>query len=183
MRKNFFFTLAASVMILPASAAVVPANIFTDNAVLQRECPIPVWGYADANENVTVEFAGQKVSATADDGGYWRVYLAPMAASAENRTMTVTGDDNKVEINNVLVGDVWLCSGQSNMQMPMWTDNPAWRAIDGDKHVAEGANHLIRISSIMLAWSNTPEKNSPVTWAPLDSENGKSYGIVFYCCF
>ena len=97
-------------------ANVKPANVFTDNMVLQRDKVVPVWGTADAGEAVTVSFAGQTVKAMADADGRWEVRLQPLAVSKENRVLTLEGK-NKVELKDVLVGDVWACSGQSTMEM------------------------------------------------------------------
>lgn len=99
-----------------ASAAVHLGRPFSDGMVLQRDAADPVWGTADAGERVTVHFAGQEKSATADANGHWRVTLDAVAASAEPRTMTVQGT-NTVNVGNVLVGEVWFCSGQSNMEV------------------------------------------------------------------
>ena len=101
----------------PLRAAVAVPNLFSSNMVLQRDKPVPVWGTADPDETVTVEFAGQKLETKADAKGVWSVTLEPMSVSTENRTMTIRGKDNAIALENVLVGDVWLCSGQSNMEM------------------------------------------------------------------
>jgi sialate O-acetylesterase len=93
-----------------AQAAVKPAAVFADRAVLQRDRPVCVWGTADAGEAVTVEFNGQAKAAVADAQGRWRVTLDALAACAEPREMTVRGS-NAVKIKDVLVGDVWLCAG------------------------------------------------------------------------
>ena len=106
-------TVAAFLISAVLFAQVKVADVFSDNMVLQRDAAIPVWGTADAGEKVTVSFAGQRVCVTASNTGYWMLQLSPMAASFENRTMTVSGRNNTVTINNCLVGEVWLCSGQS----------------------------------------------------------------------
>src|SRR5689334_4321057 len=105
--------LAAVVaMLAPAASADVKlAAPFTDHMVLQRGILAPVWGTADAGEDVTVEFAGQTRSAKADDAGKWSVKLEPMEASAESRAVTVRGK-NALTLQDVLVGEVWLCAGQ-----------------------------------------------------------------------
>jgi sialate O-acetylesterase len=94
-------------------AEVKLSKCFTPHMVLQRGMEVPVWGTAAPSEKVSVAFAGQTVSATADDKGAWRVKLAPLTASAEPKVMTV--GERKIE--DVLVGDVWVGSGQSNMDM------------------------------------------------------------------
>ena len=111
-------TLGLCASVLSSLAAVKPAMIFNDNMVLQRDREVPVWGTADPGEKVTVSFAGQTVTATADAKGAWTATLAPMKASAEARKMVIGG----TTLSNVVVGEVWLCSGQSNMSMVMWTE-------------------------------------------------------------
>jgi len=94
------------------------AAIFSDHMVLQRDRPVPVWGWSTPGDRVTVEFAGQKKTATADAAGKWTVTLDPLPVSVEPRELTaVTNQQPLITIHNILVGDVWLCSGQSNMQM------------------------------------------------------------------
>ncbi|MCX7010307.1 MAG: sialate O-acetylesterase, partial [Kiritimatiellaeota bacterium] len=94
------------------------ASVFSDHMVLQREKPVAVWGWADAGESVTVSFAGQVKSATADADGKWSLKLDALTASTESRALIVTGKDGrKDEVQDVLVGEVWLGSGQSNMAM------------------------------------------------------------------
>lgn len=99
----------------PAPAAVRLTEIFADHAVLQRGQPVPVWGWADAGEKVTVGFAGQIRTAQAGEDGRWVVELAPMSANPTPGSLVVRGRDTITEINDVVVGEVWLFSGQSNM--------------------------------------------------------------------
>jgi sialate O-acetylesterase len=93
----------------------VPAHVFSDNAVLQRDKPIPVWGTAAAGEKVSVSFAGHTAETTADAEGKWRVDLPALPANATPAEMVIKGK-NTVTHTNILVGEVWLASGQSNMQ-------------------------------------------------------------------
>lgn len=101
-----------------AGGALRTAAVFGDHMVLQQGRPVPVWGSAQPGERVTVEFAGQRREARADAGGAWRVTLGPLEASAQPRAMTVRGaaEGDAVTIGDVVVGEVWLCSGQSNME-------------------------------------------------------------------
>ncbi len=97
---------------------------FSEHMVLQREKPVAVWGWADAGESVIVAFAGQTKTATAGTDGKWSLKLDALKASAESRTFTVTGKDGrKVEVKDVLVGEVWFGSGQSNMEMAVGSAN------------------------------------------------------------
>ena len=101
---------------LHADVSVAP--IFGDHMVLQRELPVPVWGRAEPGEKITVEFAGRSAYTTADASGRWRVTLKQMKASTESRTLVVRGR-NTLSFADVLVGEVWFCSGQSNMEKPL----------------------------------------------------------------
>ena len=100
-------------------AAVELPNIFSDHSVLQMDCAVPVWGTAKPGEKVSVEFAGQNKETTVDTQGNWMIKLEPMLASAVPRTMTVRSSDSERKLSDVLVGEVWLCSGQSNMYHPI----------------------------------------------------------------
>ena len=107
--------LAALIAGLPCYvfAEIIPSWMFGDHMVLQRDMPIPVWGTAETGERVTVELDGRRESATTDNRGRWRVTLGPLATGGPY-TMTVSGD-NTVTFTDILAGEVWLCSGQSNM--------------------------------------------------------------------
>jgi sialate O-acetylesterase len=109
--------VAASIMFVAPEFAraeiKLPAN-FSDHMVLQRDIQIPVWGWADAGEEVTVTFGDQRAKTITDNDGRWKVYLARVGANSTSQTLTVTGR-NAITFTDVLVGDVWLCSGQSNM--------------------------------------------------------------------
>lgn len=102
-----------------AVAEVKLNPLFSDGAVLQQNANVPVWGTARGGEQVTVQFDGQQVTTTAKDGN-WRVHLKPHKAGGPF-VLTVAGE-NTVTLNNVLVGEVWVCSGQSNMQFELQFD-------------------------------------------------------------
>ena len=91
-------------------------NLFQSNMVLQRDKPIRVWGWAKPGENVSVSFGGKTQSSTAAADRLWKVELPAVPASSEPQTMVVQGKDDKIELENLLVGDVWLLGGQSNME-------------------------------------------------------------------
>ncbi|NOU36273.1 MAG: hypothetical protein HOO88_05850 [Kiritimatiellaceae bacterium] len=134
-RRSLFITCVSTAMFVqggsPALAEVgrekssEPAlnALFTDHMILQRNMPVPVYGTAKPKQIVTVEFAGQKKTAEADENGNWMVKLDPMSASSEPSVLTVTSQTPgfKLQISDVLVGDIWLCAGQSNMASVMQT--------------------------------------------------------------
>jgi len=131
-----------------ARAEVHLASPFTSHMVLQRDMKVPVWGTADAGETVTVEFAGQKISAKADAGGSWRVDFKPLEVSAEGRTLTVTGSHTAqpIALDDVLVGEVWLASGQSNMVFPVSKSRGApYGLINEEQEIAAANYPLIRM--------------------------------------
>ena len=97
-----------------ARADVKLHRVFSDHMVLQRDMNVNVWGWATPGEKVSVQFDGQSLSAVTDDKGKWTVKLAPMKANTTPQNLTVAGK-NKIELKDILVGDVWLCIGQSNM--------------------------------------------------------------------
>ena len=97
-----------------AHALRLPA-VINSNMVLQRDMPVPIWGWGQAGEKVTVSFAGQKKETIAGKNGAWMVKLGKLKANASPSTLTVKGNE-EIKLENILVGEVWICSGQSNME-------------------------------------------------------------------
>ena len=140
-----------SVVMSSASLAEVTlASPFTDRAILQREKPVPVWGRAAPREKITVQFRDQTHEVVAGTDGRWRVWLKPLAASTEPAELMVSGKSNRLTVREVLVGEVWLASGQSNMEWPVNM------ARDADKEVAAANFPLIRELKIEHAVASTP---------------------------
>lgn len=106
--------MAALFAVSAAGADVQLHRVFSHHMVLQREKEVNVWGWASPGEKVSVQFGGQSLSAVTDDKGKWSVKLAPMKANSTPQNLSATGK-NRIELTHILVGDVWLCSGQSNM--------------------------------------------------------------------
>jgi sialate O-acetylesterase len=115
--KSLFFALVLLMSTIVRAQLVVP-EIFSDNMVLQRDKPVPVWGRATPGQAVSVSFGGGSQTAKADAAGQWKIMLPSMPANAVPQSMTVQGESTIV-FKNILVGDVWLCSGQSNMEYPL----------------------------------------------------------------
>ena len=181
MKKSLLFALCC-LMSCIASALVKPAPVFCDHMVLQRQMQVPVWGTGTPGEKVTVSFGGQTVEATVDADGQWKLYLAAMEANATPQTLEITSNGGAAfHFEDVLVGEVWLCSGQSNMEMPLWTDNPRWRNLEGDKLAAEGGNPLIRTARMVpYKWLPLPSADFPMTWNALTPENAPSFSAVAF---
>ena len=105
-------------------AKVTMPGIFTDNMVLQRDQSVNIWGWADKGEAVEVSFNGQKKKTKADKNGKWIVQLKPMSFGGPY-TMSIKGKNSNIQLTNILVGEVWLCSGQSNMEWIVSNSNSA----------------------------------------------------------
>ncbi len=144
------FTTAFSLLSPLLRADLIVSPLFTENAVLQREKPLPVWGTASAGVNVEVEFAGQKKGAVANASGQWQVRLDALPASAEPRELAITAEGKTIRFAGILVGEVWLCSGQSNM---VW---PIKRANDAAKEIAAADHPLIRLFQVGFVASEVP---------------------------
>ena len=149
--------MTGAVLLLSAVRLAAP---FTDGVVLQREAKVPVWGTAAPGEAVAVSFAGQAKSATAGADGRWRVDLDPMAASGEGRTLRANG----VAVRDVLVGEVWLCAGQSNMGVPFWGDSPRARERLGGSLGQILDLPLLRCAVLGNGYSDAPQTEEDVRW-------------------
>jgi len=140
-------------------AAPELAAIFGDRMVLQQGRPLKVWGKAGGKERVSIEFAGQATVAVADADGNWSVTLKALQASATPRDLVVRGKDSKTVIHEVLVGDVWLCGGQSNMQMQMRS------TVNRDLEIASADFRAIRFLRVPLISRGTPQAGLPTPGA------------------
>ncbi|MGB0582304.1 MAG: sialate O-acetylesterase [Limisphaerales bacterium] len=115
--RQFCFLLTIALLPCVSQAALNVASPFTDHAVLQQGLAVPVWGKADPGAGVTVEFAGQKKTGQSDRSGKWKVALDALDGTAKASNMTISSGASKITLVDVVVGEVWICSGQSNMQM------------------------------------------------------------------
>ena len=189
--------LALVVFLLVAGAASARADvslpkIFGDHMVLQRDLPVPVWGTAAPGEGVTVEFAGsgqapstgsgqagQKKTATADANGQWLVKLDPLKASAEPHTLAVSSTHQKSAIGNrkftdVLVGDVWICAGQSNMGFPLAGEQHAAAEMPKAKHPC------IRLFNVETRMAFEPQADCKGQWAACTPGSVPNFSAVAY---
>ena len=122
------------------------APLFTDHAVLQRDKPVPVWGRAAPDERVMVAFRGQTVAASANRDGCWTAWLGPLSATPPGADLSVAGDKGGTAgPYDVVVGEVWLCSGQSNMEFVLNDPhNATFRVQDAEAEVNKARFPLIR---------------------------------------
>jgi sialate O-acetylesterase len=147
-------------------AEVKPSSIFGDHMVLQRDMPVPVWGTAKPGEQLTVHFADHQVTTKADANGKWMVELPALKASATGRQMSISGAEDTAVIRDVLVGEVWVCSGQSNMQYGWGKKSHPRFNWGGDADLAALAEKA-RGKPI-----RSFDVHSNVAWEPIDTVNG-----------
>jgi len=151
-----------------ALAALELGAPFADHAVLQRGMRAPVWGASAPGVSVTVTFAGQTKTCLAGPDGAWRVDLDPMEASAEGRDIVATarigGETSSASASDVLVGEVWFASGQSNMECPIWGENSRFRDRKGAMMCAMANQPLVRYVKTPSAWSAKPKRDVRVNW-------------------
>ena len=162
--------LLACVLALPsAKAADSPSGLpflhplFSDHVVLQRGMKVPVWGWTTPGTKVTVRFAGQTKTAVAQPDGKWMVHLNALRVSAEPRALVVSSSYQNVTVQDVLVGDVWLCSGQSNMEMGI-------AACNATNDIAEANFPQIRLLTVPRLIATTPAQTLECHWLPCSPE-------------
>ena len=157
-----------------AAAEVSLSGIFGDHMVLQRDRAIPVWGWAKPGEQVTVSLAGQTRTTVAAADGAWRVDLEPLSVNATGDTLVVEGT-NRIEIADVLVGEVWICSGQSNMEWPLSG------AENGAQEVASANDPLLRLINLPHIVFALPQETVTAKWAPCMPSSVRGFSAVGYC--
>lgn len=154
-----------------ASTEVRPNPVFSDNAVIQRDVPVPVWGTAEDGERITVSIQDHKASTVAKNG-QWRVVLNPLKSGGPF-TMTISGKKT-LEIKNVLVGEVWLASGQSNMQWPLN------RAHEAESEIASSSDPMLRFTTAPRTPSLTPVSETAVKWEESSPQSSPEFSAVAY---
>jgi sialate O-acetylesterase len=167
----------------PLAAAVTLASPFTSHMVLQREMAVPVWGTAETGETVTVEFAGQQKTVTAGPDGRWRVKLDALAASADGRVMTVTGSRTAppLRLDDVLVGEVWLASGQSNMEFTVSKKVKAFAGVANEEQEIAAANYpLIRMFTGAGTKTYEPQDHIRGDWQVCSPETVPAFSAIGY---
>ena len=142
----------------PVSAQLEVPSVFSDHCVLQREMPVPVWGRAAAGAKVVVAFSDQVVTTIADATGAWRIDLTPLEAESSPQTLTITAAEERLEFSDVLVGEVWVCGGQSNMEWPVRS------SLDSAAEILAGDTPRIREIAPAHRLSLEPVFSSGATW-------------------
>ena len=179
--KNSLLSLSIALLLSLAAlrADVKPNALFSDNAVLQQGMPVPVWGTANDGEKVAVSFAGQNAETVAKDGK-WKVVLPALQASETPQTMTISGA-NKIEIKNLLVGEVWVCSGQSNMQFSVANKGGWLTGVVNKEDVLKNAQDpLLRLFTVPRNGKPEPQSVVGGSWSECTSETLADFSAVGY---
>lgn len=174
---NLFRSLVSPLVCLLSApfalqADVALPHIFGDHMVLQREQANPVWGHADPGEEVTVTIAHQSHRTTADAGGKWRVKLNPLPAGGPH-VLSIQGR-NKVSFSDVLIGEVWICSGQSNMVRPLNSMDNA------DVEILTANFPQIRLITVPNVASQTPRHDFDGKWEKCSPQTVANFSAIGY---
>ena len=171
--------LLSACLLAPVAAAAdgepLLHAMFQDHAVLQRDEPLRVWGQADPGAQVRVSLAGKRASARADADGRWEARLPALKAGGPH-VLDVTAGARSQRVSDVLVGDVWLCSGQSNMELQVW------RALDARAEIAGAGNDRIRLLTVPQVSDVVPRQtfSEDVRWEPVNPESVREFSAACY---
>ena len=172
MHKLFGIIGSFSLLAFSVQANVKLPSLFADNMVLQRDTAAPIWGWADDGEAITIEINGKTVKAVGKDGKF-QAKLPKLKASANPTTLTVRGK-NEIAIKNVLVGEVWIASGQSNMEWPMRA------SYQPDADIKSSTNPNIRLYTVPKNKQVKPVEDVKAEWKLCEPANLPSFSAVAY---
>jgi sialate O-acetylesterase len=182
MRQTRYLGAVLSGLLLiagPMPAAVKLASVFGEHMVLQQGVPVPVWGTAAPGERVTVTLGGQRQTATAGADGKWMVHLAALKAGGPFR-MTVAGK-NKLTLSDVYAGEVWLGSGQSNMDMTVAREDRYWCGVVNEAEEIASANYpLIRMFKVKLRMTDEPQAEAQGQWVVASPQTVGRFSATAY---
>jgi len=178
--KRFGFIALILLATTQAFAQVTLPHIIGSNMVIQANKPINIWGQAAAGEQVTVQFLNQTKKTVADKSGAWKVVLDPIKASVKPVDMIIKGT-NTIKLENILVGEVWVCSGQSNMEFPL-AKGLSWRSgvNDWEKEVAEANYPELRLFIVKIRKSDTPLTDCEGEWVVCTPKNVGTFSAIGY---
>jgi sialate O-acetylesterase len=180
--KRFVFCSFLSCLVLlgailapNAQADVKLPSVIGSHMVLQRDKPLPIWGQADAGEEVTVQVDDEQGSAAAkaDQNGAWKVTLPPMKADGKAHTLTITGE-NKIQLKDILIGEVWIGSGQSNMEWTLGGSHDAKEAIPA------ADQPQIRLFQVPKIQAAAPASDVKAAWRVCTPKKAPAFSGVLY---
>jgi sialate O-acetylesterase len=174
MKKLFIIPVFLCLTVFSLLKAEVRlSGLFGDHTVLQRDAPVKIWGWADKNETVRLQFHGQTLTTRAKSDGSWELTLAPMPFGGPY-VMTVKGKNNVIELNDMLIGDVWLCSGQSNME---WT---VAQSANAATEIANATYTEIRSLRVPKGIKAEPQNDFTAAWVVCSPATVSDFSGVAY---
>lgn len=175
IKKNMLLTVFIILILINLTFATVRLpKLFNDNMVIQRDLPIQVWGWGDPGEKVTIKLGNLSKSTKTDKQGNWQLTLSPLPAGGPFE-MAIRGKKNTIQIKNILLGDVWICSGQSNMEWTVKNSN------NSKKEIADANFPQIRILDVPNTRGLKPLSDIKETgWKEAIKENIENFSAVGY---
>ena len=156
------------------------SSMFTSHLVLQRNRRDAIWGWAKPGDQITIHFDGQTIVGHARASGKWKMYLGPLVGSSLPRTMTLSDENNSIALHDVLIGEVWLCSGQSNMQYPLG----GWFHRTNLATALAAADHptirFYRVPRVESMFAGRPHLTTPARWQRCTPKTAAGFSAVAY---
>lgn len=186
MKVNMFFSLFASAVFSSALWADLQLDpVFSSNMVLQQDKPITFFGTADKGTNISVAFNGNTILASADEDGRWKTQFPAMKAGKNSYAVTISDGQNKLKLDDILIGEVWFCSGQSNMQMPIGKKfQRGWSVQNCEEEVANSTDPELRYAFQKLIQSHqkilAPQYQNANGWVKCSPETAHYFSATAY---
>ncbi len=172
--KRLLTTLACVTLLTPLFASIQLSPLFSSGMVLQQQKPIAVWGYATAGASININFLQHNYTTQVTSSGYWELYLPPQNAGGPYTMLITDGNDN-IRLNDILIGEIWVASGQSNMWWPIKS------SADADTYIKGEASPLIRLFQIPQVSSSVPlQELENGQWTYPTSEAIAEFSAVAY---
>ena len=175
MKSTLIIVLVLSFFSINMYGRIILPSVFADNMVLQQNSEVAIWGWSDPGETIRIIASWNKdtVKVKADNSSKWTTSIKTIAAGGPY-SIQILGN-GKVQLNNVMLGEVWICSGQSNMEMSV-----NWKLINGEEEAAKAANANIRIFHVEKTGAQYPQQNCNASWAVCSPESMRASSAVGY---
>ena len=181
--RNLFLVLIILSLQFSIKAQVKLPALVSDNMVLQQNAKVNLWGWASPNEKINIQLGWQNapVETIADSVGDWKVAINTPQGSEKTYEITINAR-NKIVLNNVLIGEVWICSGQSNMYFPVGKEEGTWKTgVKNYKEEIVNANYpTIRLFTVLTNASHKPLEDVTGSWAACTPNTIKTFSAVAY---
>ena len=174
MRNTMLFSILAIFVAVTAAASVSVPSVIGDHMVLQQGIKVPIWGKADPGETVTVTLGDATKKAVAGADGRWMVKLPKQTANGKPLAMAIAGKDSTISLNDILVGEVWVASGQSNMQWAVKNSN------DAEQEIAAAGYPAMRLLSVTRTVAGEPQDDCEAKWEACTPETIPMFSAVAY---